>query len=171
MARHWLTNYLTEHYSLNKQLGLDLGCGLRLYDKFFKCKHIGIDIPSEKFLNSKSPDIFSSGIALPFNNDSFDLITCYSVVPYVEKIDDFFNEIFRVTKSKGIIVIIIMNLRGLALDPNGYYPNRYDSKKLHEKLTQHNFKSVKSKNIKALFYSTYYDLTSVYSYAIVTPKK
>ena len=171
MARHWFTNYLTEHYSINKQLALDLGCGRRLHDKFFKCKQIGIDIPSEKFQNAKLPDIFSSGTAIPFRNDTFDLITCYSVVPYVEKIDDFFNEMFRITKSKGIVVIIIMNLRGLALDPNGYYPNRYDSKKLHEKLIQHNFKSVKSKNIKALFYSTYYDLTSVYGYAIVTPKK
>lgn len=63
-----------------------------------------------------------------------------------------------------------MNLRGLDLDPDGYYPNRYNSRKLHVKLKQHNFKSIKTRNIKDLFFSTYFDLISVYAYAIVTQK-
>ncbi len=167
---HWFTKYLTNYYSSNKKLGLDIGCGMRHYDKFFRCPHIGIDIPTKKLL-TKKPDIFCSGISFPFRSDTFDLITCFSVVPYVKEVDDLFSEMYRIIQNKGIAVIVIMNLRGLALDPKGNYPNRYDSKKLHKKLKEHNFTSIKTRNIKALFFSTYYDLTSVYAYAVVTPKK
>ena len=78
---------------------------------------------------------------------------------------------YRVMKPKGIAVVIIMNLRGLALDPSGHYENRYDSKTLTKKLKQNGFRSIKSKNLKALLFSTYYNLTSVYAYDIVTPSK
>ena len=117
------------------------------------------------------PHIFGTGVNLPFADNSFDLVTCYSVIPYVDDIDTFLNEMFRVIKPKGIAVIIIMNLRGLALHPNEFHPNKYNSKQLQQKLNQHGFNSIKHKNLKTLFYSTYFDFSSVYAYAIVTPKK
>ena len=117
------------------------------------------------------PHIFGTGTNLPFPDNSFDLVTCYSVIPYVPEIDKFLNEMFRVLSPKGVAVIIIMNLRGLALHPNEYHPNKFNSKQLDNKLSEHGFESIKYKNLKALFYSKYFDFTSVYAYAIVTPKK
>jgi len=77
----------------------------------------------------------------------------------------------RVMKPDGIAVIIIMNLKALAKDPNGYYPNKLSSKQLDKKLKEHNFKSIKNQNLKAFIWSTYFDKTSVYSYSIVKPIK
>jgi len=171
IQRHWFTAYLTEHYSSGKQLGLDIGCGRRPYDDIFRCKYIGIDLPSNKLSETKKPNLFGSGTNLPFDDNVFDFITCYSVVPYVDEVDKLFEEMYRILKPNGVAIIIIMNMRGLALDPNGYYPNRFNSRKLHQKLKQHNFKSIKTQNIKALLFSTYFDLTSVYAYALVIPNK
>jgi len=78
---------------------------------------------------------------------------------------------FRIIKPSGIAVVIIMNLRGLNLQPQTHFENRYNSTQLHAKLKQHGFTSIKFKNPKAFFFSTYYDRTSVYAYAIVTSKK
>ena len=180
MSRHWFTSYLTEYYSKGKQMGLDLGCDKRNYDKFFRCEYVGIDLPkghSTRDWDNKTsdnllkPHIFGSGIKLPFLDNSFDLITCYSVIPYVEEIDEFLNEMHRVIQPNGTAVVIIMNLKGLALHPNEYHPNKYNSKALEKKLNEHGFKSIKQKNLKALFFSKYFDKTSVYAYAIVSPKK
>jgi ubiquinone/menaquinone biosynthesis C-methylase UbiE len=172
ITKHWFTTYLTKNYSKNKKFGLDIGCRFKPYDNEFQCKYIGIDLPSEKFKDSKKhPDILSSATNLPFQKNSFDFISCYSVIPYIKNIDNLFSDMFNILKPNGIAVIIIMNLRGLNLQPKTHFENRYSSKKLHDKLRQHNFISIKSKNIKSSLFSLYYDLTSVYAYAIVTPKK
>ena len=168
MVKHWFTTYLTDYYSRNKKNGLDLGCGNKPYKEIYNCSYVGIDYSSQKLKNSKNkPDFFGIGENLPFRNDTFDFLTCYSVIPYVEKIDQFLNEIYRVTKNDGIIVITIMNLKALAKDSEGHYPNKFSSKELETILVKHGFESIKSKNFKALIWSTYFNLTSVYSYAIV----
>ena len=177
MAIHWFTKYLTEYYSKNKKIGLDIGCGKRPYDKYFQCNYIGMDLPSNLAKGGGAtvglwePDIFGTGICLPFPDNSFDFVSCYSVLPYEKDVDKFFSEIFRIMKPTGVAVIIIMNLRGLALHPYTDYPTRYTSSQLNKKLNEHGFRSLKFQNIKALFFSTYFDLTSVYSYAIISPKK
>lgn len=151
---------------------MDIGCKFKPYDNDINCHYLGIDLPSEKFCNSeKKPELYSSGTDLPFRDNSFDFVNSYSVVPYVKNPDKLFSEIFRVLKKDGVAIIIIMNLRGLALQPETHFENRYSSSDLHKKLRKHSFKSIKWRNVKALFFSTYFDLTSVYSYAIVTPKK
>ena len=149
-------------------MGLDIGCGNQPYKKFFNSEYFGIDVPLEQMKNVKEkPNCYANGEDLPFNDNSFDFITTYSVVPYVENIDKFLNEMYRVSKNNTIVVITIMNLKTLARDPQGYYPNKFSSKQLEKKLAQHGFKSIKSKNLKTLVWSMYFNLTSVYSYAIV----
>jgi ubiquinone/menaquinone biosynthesis C-methylase UbiE len=162
---------LTEHYSKNKQICLDIGCKFRPYEENCNCKYVGLDLPSELFKpGTKKPNVFGTGEKLPFANNTFDFVTTYSVVPYVKNIDQFFDEIYRVIKPNGIVVVVIMNLKGLALQPNTHFENRYNSTNLHKKLKQHGFQSIKFKNLKTLLFSTYFDQTSVYAYAIVKPK-
>ena len=165
MALHWFTSYLTSHYSQNKKLGLDIGCGKKPYKQNYNCKYIGIDFPSSK--NNYKPDYFADGEFLPFKDNSFDFITCFSVIPYVKNLQKFLNEIHRVMKNNGIAVFTIMNLKALSRDPDGDYPNKLSSKQLQNILKKHNFKSIKSKNLKALLWSSYFNSTSVYSYGIV----
>ncbi|HXV66512.1 MAG TPA: sulfotransferase domain-containing protein [Nitrosopumilaceae archaeon] len=168
MALHWFTTYLTDYYSRNKKIGLDIGCGKQPYKEIYNCQYIGIDIPSGQMKNiKKKPDCLGSGEDLPFKDDTFDFISSFSVIPYVKNIEKFLNEMHRVTKNNGIAIITIMNLRALTRDSTTYYPNRFSSKQLEKKLAKHGFKSIKSKNLKALIWSMYFNLTSVYSYAIV----
>lgn len=172
LAQHKFASYLTKHYSKNKKLGLDIGCRQRPYDDLYQCEYFGIDLPSSlSYGESIKPDIFSSGEFLPFKDNSFDFITCYSVIPYVKNIDRFFDEMNRILQPSGIAIIIIMNIKGLNLQPKTKFEHRYSSKDLHAKLEEHDFISIKHLNPKAFFLSTYYNKRSVYAYAIVKPKK
>jgi len=172
LATHRFASYLTQHYSKNKKFGLDIGCRQRPYHKLYKCKYIGIDLPSStSYGKNIFPNIFSSGNFLPFKDNTFDFITCYSVIPYIKNVNQFFDEMYRVLTPDGIAVIIIMNLKGLKLQPKTFFENRFSSKQLHDELKKHGFVSIKNKNPKALLQSIYYDKTSVYAYAIVSPKK
>ena len=88
----------------------------------------------------------------------------------IEHIDLVLDEMYRVLKPKGIILVVIMNLRGLALQPQTFFWNRYDSRQLNRKLKEHKFKTVMKNNLKALIWSIWFDKTSVYSYAVATVK-
>ena len=172
MARHWFTSYLTSHYSKNKKIGLDIGCGKQPYKELYNCQYIGIDIPLEQMTNVKEkPSCFADGEALPFKDETFDFLTSFSVIPYVENIEKFLDEMNRVCKNNAIAVLSIMNLKALARDPNGHYPNKFSSRQLEKKLSEHGFESIKIKNPKAFFWSIYFNQTSVYSYAIVKCNK
>lgn len=170
--RHWFTTYLTKHYSTNKNFGLDIGCRTRPYDEIYNCKYLGIDLLTKSMKHYEvKPDIFADGKSLPFKDNTFDFVTTYSVVPYVKNIDKFFSEMYRVMKPKSIAIIIIMNLRGLALQSHEHFENKFSSRDLHRVLKRHHFRSRKFLNLKTLIFSWYFDLTSVYGYAIVEPVK
>jgi len=172
MGKHWFTAYLTSQYSKGKTLGLDLGCGRRNWKEFWKCESIGLDLPSTlKNEIGKRPEICGTSISLPFNDNSFDFLSCYSVLSYVEHVDSALNEIYRVLKPNGIAIIIVVNPRGMEQHKEILWINRFNSKKLHEKLYSHGFKSIKHRNLKSWIFSIYYNLTSVYAYEIVKIRK
>lgn len=172
MIKHWFTSFLTEHYSLGKKLGLDLGSGYRNWHEFFKCDYIAFDLPSQiNQEKQKRPDVCGNAISLPFKDNTFDFLSCYSVLPYVPNLDIVFNEMYRVVKPCGIVVVIVQNPRGMRLNKEIDFVNCLDTKKLNKLLNLHGFKSIKYHNPKVYFYSTYYDLTSVYAYAIVKSTK
>ena len=53
---------------------LDVGCGNKPFLHIFKDKikkHIGIDMPSTRHVNDEI-DVFASGMAIPFKNESFE---------------------------------------------------------------------------------------------------
>lgn len=169
-SKHWFHQYLMEYYSNGKTLAVDIGCGLRNYHDNYKCKYIGLDLPT--YYNVKlKPDIYGEASVLPFKNNSFDLAVSYTVIPMIKEIDKALDEMHRILKPNGIGLIIIMNLRGLALQPQTQFANRYDSRSLNKKLKEHKFKSILWKNPKGFIWSKWFDTTSVYSYAVVTPIK
>ena len=170
MTKHWFHQYLIEYYSKGKKLAIDLGCGIKNYDANFKCEYIGIDLPT--YFNGKTyADVYSDVSFLPFSDNSFDLAVSYSVLPLVNNLDKALDEMHRVLKHDGVGVIVIMNLKGLALQPNRFFNNRLSSKILLCKLKEHGFRSILHKNIKTWIWSTWFDKTSVYGYAVVTPLK
>jgi ubiquinone/menaquinone biosynthesis C-methylase UbiE len=172
LTKHWFIAYLTSHYSSGKKSGLDLGSGKRNWQEFFKCKIVGLDLPT-KLKNEKAqrPDICGNAICLPFKDNSFDFLSCYSVISFVNPIDTALDEIYRVLQPKGIGVITFVNSRGMAQHKETNWINRLNTRLLEQKLDAHGLKSIRHKNLKSFFYSSYFNLTSVYGFSIFQSKK
>ncbi len=171
MTKHWFTSFLTSHYSRGKKLGLDLGSGYRNWHEFFQCDYVALDLPVKINQEKKNrPDVCGNAMRLPFKDDTFDFLSCYSVLPYVENLNLVFNEVHRVMKPDGVAVFIVQNPRGMKLNEVNFV-NCLSEGKLNKLLQLNGFKSIRHRNLKVYFYSIYYNLTSVYAYAIVQPVK
>jgi SAM-dependent methyltransferase len=88
---------------------LDVGCGYGFVVRF--CSHlgfesIGIDISRHSIFNSaKSLSLFVSDVnALPFQSDTFDMVTAFDVVEHIHDRRRMLSEVKRVLKRGGIFV-------------------------------------------------------------------
>ena len=87
---------------------LDFGCGDARYKKFIEenNEYIGVDSKTTGFENSKkNADIYWDNQTLPFENESFDIIICTEVLHQVDDIDNTINELKRVLKKGGKLII------------------------------------------------------------------
>ena len=104
--------------NLNPELLLDIGCAKGFLVSIFKKKGIevhGVDI-SEYAINESAEDIkpYLSKVdlnfdKLPFEDSSFDTIICMGTLEYVKDQDFLINEIKRVLKKNGTILITTLN--------------------------------------------------------------
>lgn len=108
-------NFLFEGINLNEKV-LDLGCGNGRFFEKIKGKYFGLDTSEEliKLAKEKYGDFFKVGSALniPFDNNYFDRVYSIAVlhhIPFGHQ-KKFINEISRVLKKNGIIVLTVWNL-------------------------------------------------------------
>lgn len=122
-----------------KQILLDLGCGLKpfrnIYSKYVD-RYIGIDIPSSPHDKSKI-DIYATGLTLPFKNSTFDIVLSTEVMEHVSDPKLFLDEIHRVLKPNGHLVLTTPFLDPIHEDPYDYY--RYTIYGLRYLLKESNF--------------------------------
>jgi ubiquinone/menaquinone biosynthesis C-methylase UbiE len=112
--RKILFSSINKYLPLSKAQVLDVGCGTGLLLKIFSKKHEikGVDYSEEAIsfcrLRGLKSLIKASVNELPFENNSFDLITCMDVL-YHKGIDirKSLSEIYRVLKPGGIFAINI----------------------------------------------------------------
>jgi len=114
---------------LNKKKVLEIGCGygsLSVYMSKRGAKVNGVDISSEAIkisrrnaLLNKQKIIFrqANGENLPFKDQSFDLVVCCETLEHISNYKKAIDEIVRVTKNSGKIIITIPN----SLNPKGLY--------------------------------------------------
>lgn len=93
---------------------IDNGCGKKPYREVVNqtSRYIGFDYPQLVFDNKNirrelQPDIYGDGFALPFRAESIDCILNTQVMEYVSEPDCFIQEISRVLKRSGTIVMIL----------------------------------------------------------------
>ena len=95
---------------------LDVGCGSGVVTKdiarLTKGKVIGIDgsndmirVAANILYNYKNVELCVSGAeSLPFNNNSFDIVTCNLLLMWTDNPQDAVNEMARVVKTGGVVL-------------------------------------------------------------------
>jgi methionine biosynthesis protein MetW len=101
---------------------LDVGCGdgditLFLKENMSAKEAFGIEIADEAVVSSRSKGINAFKVDidqenLPFNDNFFDVAYCGEVIEHVFDTDHLLEEIFRVLKPNGKLVITTPNLAG-----------------------------------------------------------
>ncbi|MFM2268545.1 MAG: hypothetical protein RL757_1986 [Bacteroidota bacterium] len=88
---------------------IDVGCGQKPYKEFFKYeKYIGIEVEQEGHTHeNEDVDIFYDGKHIPFADNHFDSAICSQVLEHVFHPDDFLQEIRRVLKPDGCLLLTV----------------------------------------------------------------
>jgi SAM-dependent methyltransferase len=87
---------------------LDVGCGRKPYKELFPTgDYVGLEIDTPENRAKKRADYFYNGQVFPFPDQSFDAIVCNQVLEHVFTPDLFLEEIVRVLKPGGQLLLTV----------------------------------------------------------------
>jgi SAM-dependent methyltransferase len=89
---------------------LDVGCGSKPYKSVFAGQvdqYIGLDIDSPTARNRGIADYFYDGKKFPLDSLSFDIVLCNQVLEHVFNPSEFLDEINRVLKPNGKLILTV----------------------------------------------------------------
>lgn len=84
---------------------LDVGCGTGIATELFNCKKIGIDNSFEMLRKAKVPVVQAKAEALPFKDNSFDIVISITAIHNFDDIEKALKEMKRVGKSFAFSVL------------------------------------------------------------------
>ncbi len=132
---------------------LDVGCGTGEFLELLGPNAIGLDISQTNIDYAKSKGlnaIQGNAESMPFENDLFNLIYCAETLEHVLRPDNVMDEIYRILKPGGTVIIVV---------PYNEYLKPYESSKYEfthlrsfsdEKLNEIRRRFIKTKLIKIL---------------------
>jgi SAM-dependent methyltransferase len=107
IARKGLVSNIEE---LGKEISgrtLDVGCGTKPYKNYFNStEYIGLEIETTQHKEAQA-DVFYKGGSFPFKDKEFDSIVTNQVFEHIFNPDDFMNEINRVLKPGGKLLMTV----------------------------------------------------------------
>lgn len=87
---------------------LDVGCGSMPYKNLFNVdEYYGLDIDNFATRNRGFADYYYDGRVFPFSSECFDSIFCSQVLEHVFNPIEFLNEIHRVLKPEGVLLLTV----------------------------------------------------------------
>jgi len=88
---------------------LDVGCGVKPYEKLFKncSKYTGLELDTKVNREKTQADYYYNGEKLPFTDNSFEGIICNQVLEHVFEPDLLLTEFNRVLKSGGKLLLTV----------------------------------------------------------------
>jgi len=110
--RIWINKYhvrpvLNEIIELSHGKVLDIGCGEKPYYKFVKHKvekYVGLDHPETPH-PKENIDVFATAYSIPFESNYFDVAILTQVIEHLEDPQKALNEINRVLKKRGVLIL------------------------------------------------------------------
>lgn len=97
----WMNDFINEH-----DTGIEVGCGTGISKEFIKSSHFKItDYANHEWLDIKMVDALNT----PFEKESFDFIVSSNMIHHVPYPMRFFEEMYRILKPKGKIIIQEIN--------------------------------------------------------------
>jgi SAM-dependent methyltransferase len=107
ITRVGLLDFISSNAQEIKGRILDVGCGEKPYANLFAAtEYIGIDIEQSGHDHTRSNiDVFYDGLNIPFEDNSFDSIVCFEVLEHVFEPDKIVQEMHRVLKPGGKVLL------------------------------------------------------------------
>lgn len=147
-ARSGLRDAMSEFAPLLSGRLLDVGCGSKPYQALFTVDaYVGLDIDSEASRKRGIADHHYDGNVFPFADASFDSILCNQVLEHVFNPNGFLEEIVRVLKPGGKLLLTVPFVWDEHEQPYDYA--RYSSFGLRALLEKQGLKIVHHKKIGA----------------------
>ncbi len=109
---------------------LDVGCGNGEFVKVVPGKIVGVEVNKQKVEACKQSGLnveLNTANGLPFKNSTFDGVYCSHVAQYVSNTTKFFNEIARVLKPSGVLVLLVSSesyferCKGKLVNPTNFF--------------------------------------------------
>ncbi len=113
ITRKKLSRFL-EKYATDKPV-LDIGSGGSLYGNFFP-NRLTLDIDPER-----NPEILADAHNLPFRDEEFEIILCTEVLEHTRNPQIVINEMYRVLKRGGTVVLSTRFVYPIHDAPNDYW--------------------------------------------------
>ena len=141
---------------------LDVGCGSKPYKSLYQFSiYSGLEIDTPENRELKDADYFYDGKTFPFENDMFDSVVMNQVFEHIFNPDQCLDEVSRVLKSGGILLLTIPFAWDEHEQPFDYA--RYSSFGIRSILEKHGFYIIEQRksvsDIRVIF-----QLLSLYVY-------
>jgi SAM-dependent methyltransferase len=149
---------------------LDFGCGDKPYKSFFNhaIEYIGLDIENEGHSHEKEEiDVYYDGKTIPFENEYFDSVFSSEVFEHVFDIDPILDEIYRVLKKGGKMLISLPFIWNEHEEPNDF--GRYTSFGIKHILDKHGFEVIRLTKT-GHFAAVAAQLVPLYIYELISTK-
>lgn len=102
---------------------LDVGCGRQPYVSLLKeqvRQYIGIEVDRQRYV-ATPPQVWGSGLCLPFRDRSFETVLCAQVLEHVPEPARMLEEISRVLRPGGHLILTAPHIWGIHEEPHDYF--------------------------------------------------
>ena len=102
---------------------LDVGCGMKPYQKLFEGavdRWVGIDFMTTPS-GPSAANVFGSALRLPFASNKFDTVLSTQVLEHVSQPADLIREAYRVLKGGGHLILTAPQTNPLHEEPHDYF--------------------------------------------------
>lgn len=144
---------------------LDVGCGTKPYASLFSAdEYVGLDLDTDASRARGTADALYDGKAFPFEADAFESVVCTQVLEHVFAPDAFVEELRRVLKPGGSLLVTVPFAWAEHEQPFDYA--RYSSFGLKALLERHGLAVIEQRKTAANA-STLFQLLNAYLYTVL----